>query len=230
MVEAWQNPYSPGMAAVPPVLTGRDEWLARFDGYLKGLRGGYPVEHLCFSGPRGMGKTVLLERFGEMAGAHQVPARRVEATGDSTFPGVLAAALGEIGEDLVSRGAGLRRVRAAVEEVTVTVGGGPVKAEVRARRPAPLDPGVHPGVERNGQRVAGGRLELPDHLVGRLGLLRRLGVEADCLVEEALTQAEQGELGPFHRLLDAVSRPFDQRPGLEDLTGPAPAGSAHRFD
>jgi hypothetical protein len=130
------------MAAVPPLLTGRDEWLARFDGYLKALRGGYPVEHVCFSGPRGMGKTVLLERFGEMAREGQVAARRVEATGDSTFPAVLAAALGQMGEQLTSRGAGLRRVRAAVDEVTVTLGGGPIKAEVRARRPAPLDQAV----------------------------------------------------------------------------------------
>jgi serine/tyrosine/threonine adenylyltransferase len=45
-------------------------------------------------------------------------------------------------------------------------------------------------------------------------------------VEEALAQAEAGDMGPFHRLLDVVSRPFDQRPGLEAYTGPAPAGSA----
>jgi uncharacterized protein YdiU (UPF0061 family) len=43
-------------------------------------------------------------------------------------------------------------------------------------------------------------------------------------VEEALAQAALGEMGPFHRLLDAVSRPFDQRPGLDDYAGPAPAG------
>jgi uncharacterized protein YdiU (UPF0061 family) len=45
-------------------------------------------------------------------------------------------------------------------------------------------------------------------------------------VEEALAQAAAGEMGLFHRLLDAVSRPFEQRPGLEDYTGPAPSGSA----
>jgi uncharacterized protein YdiU (UPF0061 family) len=45
-------------------------------------------------------------------------------------------------------------------------------------------------------------------------------------VEEALTQAALGQLGPFHRLLDAVCRPFDQRPGLENYTSPAPSGSA----
>ena len=45
-------------------------------------------------------------------------------------------------------------------------------------------------------------------------------------VEEALTAATAGELGPFRRLLDVVSRPFEERPGLEEYAGPAPAGGA----
>src|ERR1700760_2059940 len=45
-------------------------------------------------------------------------------------------------------------------------------------------------------------------------------------VEEALAQATAGDLGPFHQLVDAVSRPFDERPGLAGYTGPAPMGGA----
>jgi uncharacterized protein YdiU (UPF0061 family) len=45
-------------------------------------------------------------------------------------------------------------------------------------------------------------------------------------VEEALAAATGGEMGPFRRLLDVVSRPFTERPGLEDYAGPAPAGGA----
>jgi protein adenylyltransferase len=45
-------------------------------------------------------------------------------------------------------------------------------------------------------------------------------------VEEALAHAELGDMEPFHRLLDVVSQPFDQRPGLEHYAGPAPPGSA----
>ncbi len=44
------------------------------------------------------------------------------------------------------------------------------------------------------------------------------------LVEEALTAATAGDMAPFHRLLDAVSRPYAQRPGLERYAQPAPAG------
>src|SRR5690348_10639320 len=45
-------------------------------------------------------------------------------------------------------------------------------------------------------------------------------------VEEALAHAELGDMELFHRLLDVVSQPFDQRPGLEHYAGPAPPGSA----
>jgi protein adenylyltransferase len=42
-------------------------------------------------------------------------------------------------------------------------------------------------------------------------------------VEEALAAAAEGEMGPFRRLADVVSRPFEERPGLEDYADPAPA-------
>jgi uncharacterized protein YdiU (UPF0061 family) len=45
-------------------------------------------------------------------------------------------------------------------------------------------------------------------------------------VEEALAAATDGELGPFRRLVDVVSRPFEERPGLADYAGPAPEGRA----
>jgi uncharacterized protein YdiU (UPF0061 family) len=42
------------------------------------------------------------------------------------------------------------------------------------------------------------------------------------LVEEALTAATAGDLDPLHRLLTAVTRPYDERPGLERYAAPAP--------
>ena len=41
-------------------------------------------------------------------------------------------------------------------------------------------------------------------------------------VEEALAAATAGEMGPFRRLVDVVSRPFEERPGLADYAGPDP--------
>jgi uncharacterized protein YdiU (UPF0061 family) len=41
-------------------------------------------------------------------------------------------------------------------------------------------------------------------------------------VEEALAAAVRGDIGPFDRLVDVLTRPFDERPGLEPYAAPAP--------
>ncbi|WP_430867546.1 protein adenylyltransferase SelO [Demequina aurantiaca] len=43
------------------------------------------------------------------------------------------------------------------------------------------------------------------------------------LVEEALASATEGDLAPLHQLLNAVTRPYEERPGLERYAAPAPA-------
>jgi uncharacterized protein YdiU (UPF0061 family) len=42
------------------------------------------------------------------------------------------------------------------------------------------------------------------------------------LVEAALTAATENDLDPLRKLLDAITRPFDARPGLEDHQSAAP--------
>jgi len=42
------------------------------------------------------------------------------------------------------------------------------------------------------------------------------------LVEEALDAATAGDVGPLERLVEAVTAPFDERPGLERYAAPAP--------
>jgi len=51
------------------------------------------------------------------------------------------------------------------------------------------------------------------------------------LVEEALAAASTDDLGPLHRLLDAVTAPFHERSGLERYAEPAPGdfGSYRTF-
>jgi uncharacterized protein YdiU (UPF0061 family) len=56
-------------------------------------------------------------------------------------------------------------------------------------------------------------------------LLRRVNpvyIPRNHLVEESLDAATSGELDPLRRLLDAVTRPYDDRPGLERYAAPAP--------
>jgi len=49
------------------------------------------------------------------------------------------------------------------------------------------------------------------------------------LVEEALNAATAGDLEPFHQLLDVLSQPFDERPGLERYALPADPDFAAGF-
>ena len=46
-------------------------------------------------------------------------------------------------------------------------------------------------------------------------------------VEEALAEAAVGEMGPFHRLVDVVSRPFEERPGLENYAARRPRAAPY---
>ena len=48
------------------------------------------------------------------------------------------------------------------------------------------------------------------------------------LVEEALTAATAGELAPLTRLVDAVTGPYDERPGLERYAQPGPQDPGYR--
>jgi uncharacterized protein YdiU (UPF0061 family) len=48
------------------------------------------------------------------------------------------------------------------------------------------------------------------------------------LVEEALAAATADDLAPLSRLLDAVTMPFDERPGLERYAAPGPQDLDYR--
>ena len=45
-------------------------------------------------------------------------------------------------------------------------------------------------------------------------------------VEPALTAATEGDLGPVHAPLEAITRPFEERPGLEAYAEPMAPDSA----
>lgn len=61
------NPYRPGAGAQPPALIGRDELIHRFGTTLRRALVGKPGKSLMPIGLRGVGKTVLLNRFSEIA-------------------------------------------------------------------------------------------------------------------------------------------------------------------
>ena len=55
-----------------------------------------------------------------------------------------------------------------------------------------------------------------------------LYVPRNHLVEQALSAGRDGDLGPVHRLLEAVTRPFEERPGLERYAAPGPTDVVYR--
>lgn len=62
-----RNPFAPGAGAPPPALVGRDEIVGAAEVALHRIRAGRPEKSQMLLGLRGVGKTVLLNRIGEMA-------------------------------------------------------------------------------------------------------------------------------------------------------------------
>ena len=74
------NPFRPGAGQMPPLLAGRDEELALAERRLHELAGGVPpAQGILFYGPRGNGKTVLLERIADRARELGIRAERLPA-------------------------------------------------------------------------------------------------------------------------------------------------------
>lgn len=65
-----KNPYAPGAGTKPPALVGRDGQIESFDILLNRLENGYAEQSMIITGLRGVGKTVLLDVFREIAERH----------------------------------------------------------------------------------------------------------------------------------------------------------------
>ncbi|OLO43973.1 hypothetical protein BKH31_11475 [Actinomyces oris] len=61
------NPYTPNAGAAPEVLIGRDGQTEAFSILLQRLKRGRTEQSMIMTGLRGVGKTVLLNRFAELA-------------------------------------------------------------------------------------------------------------------------------------------------------------------
>lgn len=73
------NPFRPGAGAAPPALVGRDDLIDRYGISLRRTLAGRPGKSLMPVGLRGVGKTVLLNRFHEIARDEGVKIAFVEA-------------------------------------------------------------------------------------------------------------------------------------------------------
>jgi hypothetical protein len=66
-MRAHDNPYTPNAGARPPALVGRQEELEAFEVLLARLLRGHTEQSMLITGLRGVGKTVLLTKFEDLA-------------------------------------------------------------------------------------------------------------------------------------------------------------------
>jgi AAA ATPase domain len=90
------NPYRPGAGTPPPALTGRDDLINRFGVAFRRAAAGRPGKSLLMIGLRGAGKTVLLNRFVEIAEQEGFRVGLIEAPEHGHFPSLLASRLRRI--------------------------------------------------------------------------------------------------------------------------------------
>lgn len=78
-MEVAKNPFTPDAGRQPPELTGREAVLENAEIALKRMLNGNPTNSMVLRGLRGVGKTVLLTRIGDMAYEKGFKVARIEA-------------------------------------------------------------------------------------------------------------------------------------------------------
>jgi hypothetical protein len=91
-VDPVRNPYSPGAGTRPPALVGRDGEIEAMDIALQRLRAGRDGKSQLLTGLRGVGKTVMLNEFEQLADARGYFHEHVEVGEDGDLTARLAAA------------------------------------------------------------------------------------------------------------------------------------------
>ncbi|WP_419941227.1 ATP-binding protein [Candidatus Palauibacter sp.] len=87
------NPFAPGAGSRPPALAGRDELLEAADIALRRIQAGRHAKSMMLLGLRGVGKTVLLVRIGELAEATGYATALIEAPEERRLAGLLVPRL-----------------------------------------------------------------------------------------------------------------------------------------
>ena len=87
-----RNPYSPGAGTRPPALVGRDREIEAMDVALQRLLLGRDGRSQMLTGLRGVGKTVLLNEFEQLAGGRDFFHEHIEVAEDGLLASRIAAA------------------------------------------------------------------------------------------------------------------------------------------
>lgn len=109
-----RNPYSPNAGAPPPALVGRDALLRTIDIALPRIKAGRSEKSMLPTGLRGVGKTVLLNRFVAEAQRQGYLVAQLEASDSENFINLLASRLRGVLHQLSARDRAADAVRAAL--------------------------------------------------------------------------------------------------------------------
>lgn len=119
------NPYSPGLAARPPLLAGREHWReVMAETFAAAETGRRAVQPLVFHGIRGVGKTALLTALRDQARSRGWAAERIEASPTASLAMTLANRAPALLDALPgSRGRRASAVRSRLRSVSMGVAG-----------------------------------------------------------------------------------------------------------
>lgn len=112
-MDPFENPFSPGAGTPPPAFLGRDELIANYGVALQRTVSGRPGKSIMPIGLRGVGKTVLLNKFDQMAQDQGLVRAFIEAPETGDFEHLLATRLRPILLEL-DRGSVSRAVKRAL--------------------------------------------------------------------------------------------------------------------
>lgn len=129
------SPYRPGFSQRPPTLAGRDDVLAAADELLAiGAEDGRAPTPMLLVGPRGVGKTVLLDEIAARAGLrYGWPRLALELTGDSFAAQLVASA----GDTIALLAQTTPSQRMKLSDATIRAGVPGVSAELQFTRQLP---------------------------------------------------------------------------------------------
>jgi len=111
-MEAEKNPYAPGAGRIPAALVGRQKELDAWSVGMRRIASGRDAQSVVLYGLRGVGKTVLLTRFAQMAQSDGWTVAQIEAGATKTLRQLVGDEFQKQLADIARPGAGKRVVRA----------------------------------------------------------------------------------------------------------------------
>lgn len=85
------NPYRPGAGLMPTYLAGRDEDIQEMEQIFEALTMNIPAQSVIFSGLRGVGKTVLINKLQKIAEGKEIFCKHIEVEERNDFISQIAA-------------------------------------------------------------------------------------------------------------------------------------------